>query len=29
MGTMQRTGMPVGVTFAGAAYSDAKLLRIA
>ncbi|MBC9955216.1 amidase [Leucobacter sp. cx-42] len=29
MGTMHSTGMPVGVTFAGAAYSDASLLSFA
>ena len=27
MGTMADIGMPVGLTFAGAAYSDAELLR--
>lgn len=29
MGTMEHTGMPVGVTFAGAAYDDARLLSLA
>lgn len=29
MGTMPDTGMPVGLTFAGRAYDDARLLRIA
>ncbi|QIK64886.1 amidase [Leucobacter viscericola] len=29
MGTMRSTSMPVGVTFAGAAYSDLKLLSLA
>lgn len=29
MGTMADTGMPVGLTFAGRAYDDARLLRIA
>ncbi len=29
MGTMASTGMPVGVTFAGAAYTDATLLGLA
>ncbi|WP_017586776.1 amidase [Nocardiopsis ganjiahuensis] len=29
MGTMSDTGMPVGLTFAGRAYDDARLLRIA
>lgn len=29
MGTMEDTGMPVGLTLAGAAYADATLLRLA
>ncbi|MGU3432500.1 amidase [Actinomycetes bacterium M1A6_2h] len=29
MGTMDDTGMPVGLTFAGAAYADTMLLRLA
>lgn len=29
MGTMSDTGMPVGLTFAGAAYDDTRLLRLA
>nr|WP_239647110.1 amidase family protein [Nocardiopsis salina] len=29
MGTMADTGMPVGLTFAGRAYDDARLLGIA
>ncbi|MBE1515740.1 amidase [Nesterenkonia halotolerans] len=29
MGTMHDTGMPVGITFAGRAYDDVRLLRVA
>ena len=29
LGTMPGIGMPVGVTFAGAAYTDGQLLRVA